>query len=150
MLHEEIKSSIKDAMRAKDEVKLRTIRGVVAALTNELVATKHTPQEMLPDEEVIAVIRRMVKQRRDSIDQFEKGGRQDLVEGEKAELDILEAYLPKMMSKEEIKKIAESKKSEMGEVDKQKLGMFVGALMKDLKGKADGADVKAVVDELFK
>ncbi len=136
-------------MRAKDEVKLRTIRGVVAALTNELVATKRTPQEMLPDEEVLTVIRRMVKQRKDSIDQFEKGGRQDLVEGEKAELNILEAYLPKMMSREEIKKLALAKKSELGEVDKAKLGVFIGALMKDLKGKADGADVKAVVDELF-
>jgi len=149
MLHEEIKSSIKDAMRAKDEIRLRTFRGMVATFTNELVATKRTPQEMLSDEEALVVIRRMVKQRKDSIDQFEKGGRQDLVAEEKAELAILEVYLPQMMIREEIKKIAEAKKSEMGEVDKSKLGMFVGALMKDLKGKADGADVKAVVDEMF-
>ena len=156
MLHEEIKGEIKKAMLAKNEVRLMVMRGLVAAFTNELVATKRMPQDILPDDDALAVIRRQVKQRKDSIEQFEKGGREDLANDEKAELAILETYLPQMMSKEEIKKIVEAKIAELGSSDlpasqagKAKSGMLVGALMKELKGKADGADVKAVVDELL-
>jgi uncharacterized protein YqeY len=149
MLHQKIKDSIKEAMLAKDSVRLTVLRGLLSAFTNELVATKRTPQEMLSDEEVLNVIRRAVKQRKDSIDQFEKGGRPELAEDEKKELAILETYLPTLMSREEIKKVVEAKKAEMGTVDKTKLGVFMGAVMKDLKGKADGADVKAVIDEVF-
>jgi uncharacterized protein YqeY len=76
------------------------------------------------------------------------GGR-NLAESEKAELAILEKYLPKMMSKEDIKKIAEAKQKELGITDKSKIGQFVGMLMKELKGKADGADVKEVAESLF-
>ena len=89
------------------------------------------------------------KQRKDSIEQFTAGGRQDLVDSEAAELSVLEKYLPQMMSRDEIKKVAEAKKAELGITDKTKLGQFVGALMKELKGKADGADVKAVAESMF-
>lgn len=149
LLHENIKNGVKEAMKAKDEVRLRTMRGVLAAFTNELVATKRTPQEMLPDEDALNVVRRLVKQRKDSIEQFTAGGRTDLAADEKAELAVLEEFLPQMMSKDEIRKIAEAKLAEGGAVDKTKSGMFIGALMKELKGKADGADVKAVVDDLL-
>ena len=149
MLHQQIRDSIKEAMLAKDSVRLTVLRGLLSAFTNELLATKRTPQEMLTDEECLNVIRRAVKQRKDSIDQFEKGGRPELAEDEKKELDILETYLPTMMSRDEIRKVVEAKKAEAGEVDKAKLGIFMGSVMKDLKGKADGADVKAVIDELF-
>lgn len=149
MLHEDIKNQLKDALRAKDEVRLRTVRGMLTAFTNELVATNRKPQEMLPDEEVLGVVRRLAKQRKDSIEQFTSGGRADLAEGEAAELSVLESYLPQMMSREEIRPLAEAKKTELGITDKLKIGIFVGALMKDLKGKADGADVKAVVEELL-
>ena len=104
---------------------------------------------MLPDEEALEVIRRAVKQRKDSVSQFEKGNRSDLADGEKAELIYLEKYLPKMMSPEEILPVVEAKMKEMGVTDKSKAGMLLGALMKELKGKADGADVKAVVDKLL-
>jgi len=149
MIHEQIKLSVKEAMLAKDEVRLRTVRGVLAAFTNELVSTKRKPQEMLADEDCLNVIRRMVKQRKDSIEQFEKGNRPDLVKSEEAELKILEVYLPKLMSQEEIKPLAEKKMKELGITDKSKFGQLTGMLMKDLKGKADGADVKLVVDALF-
>ena len=149
MLHQQIRDSIKEAMIAKDAVRLTVLRGLVTAFTNELVATKRTPQEVLSDEEVLNVIRRAVKQRKDSIDQFEKGGRPELAEDEKKELAILETYLPTMMSRDEIRKVVEAKKAEAGEVDKAKLGIFMGTVMKELKGKADGADVKAVIDEVF-
>ena len=148
-LHLKIRSEIKEAMLAKDQVRLLVVRGLVTACTNELVAKGKKPTEELADEDVLNVIRRAVKQRRDSIEQFAKGGRADLAESEKAELAVLEKYLPTMMTQDEIKKVAEAKKAELGITDKAKLGQFVGMLMKELKGKADGADVKAVAESLF-
>jgi len=149
MLHEQIKGQIKDAMKNKDEVRLSVIRGIVAAFTNELVAKKRKPDEMLEDAEALVVIKKLVNQRKDSIEQFTTGGRQDLVDKEKAELDILNAFLPAQMSREEIKKIAEAKKAELGITDKAKLGQFIGAVMKEIAGRADGGEVKSVVEELF-
>ncbi len=148
-LQETIKSSLKEAMMAKDSVKMTVIRGLMSAFTNELVSIGRTPQDALTDEEVLTVIRRAVKQRKDSIEQFKTAGREDLVESESAELALLEVYLPQMMSKEEILTIAEAKKVELGVTDKSKVGILMSALMKDLKGKADGTDVKNVVEGLF-
>lgn len=148
-MQDNIREEIKQAMLAKDADKLTVLRGILTAFTNELVNKGLKPQDKLSDEECIAVIRRLAKQRKDSILQFEKGGRADLAETEKKELSILEDYLPQMMSKDEIKKIAEIKKSEMGISDKSKAGILMGAIMKDLKGKADGADVKEIIDQLF-
>ncbi len=149
MLHEEIKNKIKDAMKAKDTVALNVYRGLVTAFTNELVATGKTPQDTLPDEQVINVITRTAKQRKDAIEQFTKGGRMDLADEDKAQLNILETYLPKLMEKSEVKGIAKSKQAELGITDPTKKGMLMSALMKDLKGKADGNVVKEVVDSLF-
>lgn len=149
MLHEEIKNKIKDAMKAKDTVALNVYRGLVTAFTNELVATGKTPQDSLPDDQVINVITRTAKQRKDAIEQFTKGGRMDLADEDKAQLSILETYLPKLMDKSEVENIAKSKQSELGITDPSKKGMLMSALMKDLKGKADGNVVKEVVDSLF-
>lgn len=149
MLHEQIKNNIKEAMMAKDSVRLETFRGMLAAFTNELVSKSRKPNEMLTDEEVVAVITRMAKQRKDSIEQYKKGNRDDLVKEEQAQLSILETYLPKLMEKDEILKFAQAKKEGLGIVDPTKKGMLMSALMKDLKGKADGTLVKEVVDSLF-
>ncbi len=148
-LQEKIKEQMKEAMKAKNEVRLLVLRSVLAAFTNELVSLKRTPQDALSDEEAITVITRLAKQRKDSISQFEAGGRNDLAEAEKAELVVLEEFLPKLMSVDEIHAFAKTKKSEMGISDASQKGQFMGALMKDLKGKADGGDVKNVVDGLF-
>lgn len=148
-IHETLKQSIPDALRSRDEVRLRTIRSLVTAMTNEVVAKKRKPDEFLTDEEAIVVVKRAANQRKDSIDQFEKASRNDLVEPEKAELAIIESYLPQMMSREEIEVIAKAKMAELGVSSKADAGKFTGALMKELKGKADGGDVKAVVDNLL-
>lgn len=148
-LHQQIKAELKDAMKAKDAVKLRTVRSMLTAFTNELVANGKTPQDLLEDEQVLAVIKRLAKQRKESITQYEAAGRQELADPEKAELAVLESYLPQMMSREEILPIVEAKKAELGVEDKSKMGMLVGAVMKELAGKADGADVKAVVETQF-
>lgn len=149
MLQDSIKSQIKEAMMAKDAVRLEVLRGISAAATNELVAKGRKPQDQLTDEELIAVITRLSKQRKDSIDQFTKGGRMDLVTEEQAQLAIIETFLPKMMSQDEIRPIAIAKKEALGVADKSGLGKLVGAVMGELKGKADGNDVKAVVESLF-
>jgi uncharacterized protein YqeY len=148
-IQETIKENIKTAMKARDEIRLSVMRGLSTAFTNELVATKRPPTDMLADEEAIAVITRVAKQRKESINQFNAGGRPELAAAEEVELAILNEFLPELMSVEEIQKLAEIKKAEMGITDPSKKGMLVGALMKDLKGKADGGDVKNVVDKLF-
>jgi len=87
-LHEQIKNNIKESMKAGDKVRLEVMRGLLTAFTNELVATARTPQDMLTDEEAIKVITRASKQRKDSIAEYEKGKRADLVQKEKAEMAV--------------------------------------------------------------
>jgi len=147
--HTDLRVTLKEAMKAKDEVRLRTVRGIMTACTNELVATGRTPQDELKDEEVITVIKRLAKQRKESIVQYEAAGRPELAVPEKEELVVLEAYLPTLMTQDQIRPIAEAVKAEMGVEDKSKLGQLVGAVMKKLQGQADGGDVKAVVESLF-
>jgi len=136
-------------MLAKDPVRLKTLRLMISAFTNELVAKNRKPNEVLADEDVLTVLVRLAKQRKDSIEQFKKGNRDDLVKEEAAELAILEVYLPKLMDRSEIKKIAKNKQAELGITDATKKGMLMSVLMKDFKGKADGSVVKEVVDSLF-
>ncbi len=149
MLYRDIKEEVKKALKARDEPRLTVLRGLIASATNELIAQRRKSDEDLKDEEVLLVIKQAVKQRKDSIEQFAKGGREDLVKKETEELKILEAYLPAAMSKEEIEKVASAKKEELGIKDRAKIGMLMGAVMKELAGKADGADVKEVVESLF-
>ena len=148
-LHEDIKASLKDALKAKEEVRLRTIRNMMTSFTNEAVATGGTPQTLLSDEQALAVIKRLAKQRKESIVQYEAANRPELAVPEKDELVVLESYLPQMMSQDEIRPIAEAKKAELGIDDKSKMGMLMGAIIKELAGRADGGDVKAVVESLF-
>ncbi|MEK7644812.1 MAG: GatB/YqeY domain-containing protein [Patescibacteria group bacterium] len=149
LLHETIQTKMKEAMIKKDAVRLSVLRGLLASFMNELVAKKITGPH-LSDDDALALIKRAVKQRKDSIDQFGKGGRQDLVDAEKAELTILEAFLPQMMSYEEVLKIAKVRQAELGMKDKTAVGKFTGMLMKEFKGKADGMVVKEAVESLFK
>lgn len=145
---EQIKSDMKDAMRAKDAQALTALRGLLSAFTNELVAIGRTPQDTLTDDESIVVIKRASKQRKDAIEQFEKGGRPELAEDEKAELAVIEKYLPATMGLDEIKTIAEAKITEFNG-DKTKLGQIIGAVLNETAGQADGGDVKKVVTELL-
>ncbi|MEK7572482.1 MAG: GatB/YqeY domain-containing protein [Patescibacteria group bacterium] len=149
MLHEQIKNSIKEAMMTRDTLRLETYRGMLSAFTNELVSKNRKPNEILADEEALVVITRLAKQRKDSIEQFKKGNRDDLAQKEEAELLILETYLPKMMEKSEIEKVVLAKKDELGITDATKKGILMSIIMKDLKGKADGSLVREVVDALF-
>lgn len=149
MIHESIKAGIPDAMRAKDAVRLQTYRSLVTAMTNEVVSKKRMPNEFLTDEEALVVLKRAANQRKDSIQQFEAGGRSELAEPEKLELAIIEEFLPEQMSREQIEEVVKAKMSEMGVTSKAEAGKFTGAVMQELKGKADGAIVKEVVDSLL-
>ncbi len=148
-LQQTIKDQIKDAMRAHDELRKEVLRGILTAFVNELVAKRRTPQETLEDDDCITVLKRLVKQRKDSAEQFTAGGRPELAEKEVKELAIIEEFLPKMMSRDEIKTIAEAKMKELNVTDKSAIGKFIGAVMKDCKGMADGNDVKAVVEDML-
>lgn len=148
-IHEDLKKSIPEALRAHDEVKLRTLRSLVTAMTNEVMTKKRLPTEFLTDDEALAVLKRAANQRKDSIEQFTKASRLDLVAPEEAELALINAYLPAQMSVVEIKAVATAKATELGVSTKADANKLIGALMRDLKGKADGNDVKAVVDNLF-
>lgn len=148
-IHQDIKDSLKVALKAREVVKLRTIRSMLTAFTNELVATARTPQDWLKDEEALAVIKRLAKQRKESITQYEANARPELAIPEKEELGVLESYLPTLMTQDQIRPIVEAKMAELGVTDKSKMGILVGNIMKELAGKADGADVKAVVEGMF-
>ena len=148
-LHKQIKDSIKEAMIKKDALRLTVLRNISSTFMNEMIAKKITAEE-LSDEDATTTIRRLVKQRKDSIDQFTKGNRMDLVKNEEDEMKILEALLPQLMSREEIEKVVKAKIAEAGTIDKTKLGQFMGGIMKELKGKADGMLVKEILEGLVK
>ena len=149
MLQQKIREEMKEAMKARETIKLEVVRGILAAFTNELIAQKRKPQDELSDDEAILVVQKLAKQRKDSIEQYRAGGRDDLAEAEKEELAIIKKYLPQMMKRDEIKKLAVAKRDKMALTDPSKKGILMGALMKDLKGKAEGGDVKDVLDEIF-
>ena len=147
-IQETVKAKLKEAMIAKDSVALMALRGISSGFTNELVNKGIPPQEPISDEDAMTVLKREQKKRKDSIEQFVAGGREDLADSEKAELAIIEQFLPQMMSEAEIEIIVKAKIAEVGTVDKTSLGKFTGMIIKELAGKADGADVKKVVDRL--
>ena len=148
MILEQVRTQIKDAMRAKDQVALDTLRGIISACTNELVAKGRKPTDTLTEPEVITVIKRLAKQRTDAIEQFTKGGRPELAEKEAREKTIVEQFLPTMASREEVERVAQEKKTELGITDASGAGKLMGAVIKALGGNADGGVVKDVVNGL--
>jgi uncharacterized protein YqeY len=146
-MQDKIKAEIKAAMIAKQMDKLQVLRLISAAFTNELVSQGRPPTDPLSDEDCMKVIKRMAKQRKDSIEQFTAGGREDLAESEKAELAIVEALLPAQMSEAEIESRVREK-LDANPIDASKKGMFIGQMMKELGDTADGSAVKAVIDRL--
>jgi uncharacterized protein YqeY len=150
MLSDTIREDMKNAMRAKDSLRLETLRMTLAAFTNELVAKGRKPTDALTDDEALAVVKRLVKQRKDSAEQFTAGGRPELAEKELNEITFLDVYLPQMAGREEILKVAQEKKAEMGVTDATGAGKLTGAILKVFAGRADGNDVKEVVASLLK
>lgn len=148
-IHTNIQKEAQEALKNKEATRLSVLRGLIAAFTNENISQKRKPDTELSDDEAVAVIRKAAKQRRESIAQFEQGGRDDLSAQEKDELEILEHYLPQMMSKEEVFNVVMKKKEELAITDASQKGQLMGAVMKELSGKAEGGTVKEIVDSLY-
>ncbi len=146
-MQETIKSALKPAMMAKDAIRVGTIRMIMAAFTNELVTQGHLPTDPLSDADCMKVIKRLAKQRKDSIEQYLSGGRPELAEDERGELAIIEEFLPAQMSEADIEAKVKAKLAE-SPLDPTKKGQFIGTVMRELGDTADGALVKSVIDRL--
>jgi len=171
MLKEKITSDIKQAMIEKQELLLLVLRGINAAIHNKEIEkrtklsktsafaeasadkekmAKLEEQSKLSDEEIIDVISSEAKKRRDSILEFGKGGRQDLVDKETKELEIIKKYLPEQMSEDAIKEIVKKAIEETGAAGPKDTGKVMAKIMPQVKGKADGGVVSKIVGELLK
>ena len=144
-IQEQVKSDIKDAMRAKEADKLLALRGLSSAFTNEVISLERTPQDPITDQEAIVVVKREIKRRRDAAQQYVDGGRQDLADVENAELEVLEKYMPEMMSRDAIFEIAKRLITEGNDNS----GKLMGMIIKECAGNADGVLVKEIVTELL-
>jgi uncharacterized protein YqeY len=136
-LHERLDSDLKQAMRAKDATKLGVLRMLKSALKYAAIA-KSGAEADLSDAEAVQVIRKQAKQRQDSIESFEKGGRAELAEKEKEELAILNSYLPQAMSPEELAKVVRETIAEIGATSKAQMGAVMKGLQAKVAGRADG------------
>jgi len=146
-LEERLDADLKDAMRNNDNVRKLAIRAVKTALSEARVAG--TEHRTLSEDDVLRLLQKQVKQRRDSIAEFEKGGRTDLIGKEQAEIDVLEKYLPRQLDEAEIRVRAQAVISELGVSGPAGLGPVMKRLTAELRGLADGALVSRVVRELL-
>ena len=141
MLREKIANDMRDAMKAREQIRVATLRMLMAAVKNTEVEKLHE----LSDDEVLDVVAREAKRRRESIDAFKQGGRDDLVEKENGELAVLEAYLPEKLSDEELAKLVDEAIAETGASTPKQMGEVMKALMPKVRGRADGAQVSTLV-----
>ena len=140
---ERIRRDLTAAMKADERVRVSVLRMLLAALHNEEIELKRE----LRDEDAARVIRKAIRQRQESIKEFHRGGRGDLVESEEQELEILQEYAPKMMEEEDIEKYADETIAEVSASEPRDLGRVMAALMPKLAGKAEGSVVNRVVRE---
>jgi len=146
-LKDTILSDLKKAMKAREQDRLRVLRSLKAAILEKEIGERKGGEATLSDEQVVEVLMKAAKQRKESIQQYEEGGRDDLVASEKQELEIIESYLPEMMSEDEVRKTAQKKIEQLGASSMSDMGKVMGALMQELKGKAEGGVVSKVVKE---
>ncbi|ASI34778.1 MULTISPECIES: GatB/YqeY domain-containing protein [Exiguobacterium] len=143
-LQERLTADMKEAMRSREKDRLTTIRMVKSSLQNE--AIKLGKQE-LTDEEELTILSREMKQRNDSLREFESADRHDLVEKIQAEIIVLEAYMPKQLSQEEVQEIVDAAIAQTGASAPSDMGKVMGVVMPQLKGKADGALINRLVKQ---
>lgn len=146
-IKDQIFADIKKAMKAKETDKLRVLRSLKAKLLEKEISERKGGEADLTDEQATEVLMKAAKQRKESIEQFEDGGRDDLAENEKKELEIIDAYLPEMMDESEIREVVQQKIEAVGASGMQDMGKLMGPLMGQLKGKADGSLVSKIVKE---
>ncbi len=144
MLKDEIFEDLKKAMKAREEVRVRTLRMVVAAIKNKLVDKKD-----LGDEDVIEILTKEAKLRKDSIEEYTKANREDLAESEKEELEIIKEYLPEKMGEDELRTIILDTIEEQNVNSPSGLGLIMKTVMPKVKGRADGKQVNKMVRDIL-
>lgn len=142
-LESKIKEDLKEAMKKGDNATRDVLRMLASDIKNETMKVR----KELDDKEVLGVVRKNIKSRRDSIEQFVKGGREDLAAQERAELPILEKYQPAQMSEDEIRASVKKALANLDEKDAKNFGLVMKEAMKDIEGRADGAIVSKIVKE---
>lgn len=147
-LQAQVDNDIKEAMRAKDMPRLNTLRMLKAALKNASIE-KGGADAVLDDPEAATVIRKQIKQRQDSIEGFEKGGRPELAAAERAEIEVLSAYLPKGLSAEEVSVLVKEAIAEAGATSRQQMGAVMKIVTAKAAGRADGRTLSAEVQKLL-
>jgi len=148
MLYQKIKEDLNEALKSGDTLRISVLRMVLSSLHNKEIEKKGKNQNPeLTEEEIIEVLKREVKKRKEAIETYLKGNRNDLADKEKKELEIIIAYLPKQLSEEEIKKIVQEAIQKLGAQSEKDFGKVMGFLMKELKGKADAGLVSQIVKE---
>lgn len=146
-LKDRISEEIKVAMKAKDKVRLETVRSIKKVILEKESTLRAQGQETLTESQELEVLTQLAKQRRDSVEQYRKAGREDLAEQESQELAILEEYLPKQLSDQEVAAIIDEVIAAVGATSAKDMGKVMGAVMQQLKGRADGQKIQAIVKE---
>ncbi|MBI2463439.1 GatB/YqeY domain-containing protein [Candidatus Peregrinibacteria bacterium] len=146
LFKEKIQQDLTQAMKDRDELRVGTLRLLKSAIMKWEVSGS---KKEINDEVVMELIQKEIKQRKDSIEQFNKGGRPDLAEKEEMEMAVLQAYLPEPMSEQRIREIVKNTMEENNMYSKSDIGKLMSAIMPLVKGKADGAMVRKVVEELL-
>ncbi len=144
-LKERIDQDIKTAMKSKDKIRLETVRSIKKLILEKEVSVRPVPQEGLTEEEEIEILSRLAKQRRESIEQYQQAGREELAAQEAQELAILEEYLPQQLSDQEVSAAIDRIVAEMGATSPKDMGKVMGPVMEQLKGKAEGKKVQEMV-----
>lgn len=141
-----VNDDLREAMKAKDKVRLRALRSLRAALTNKEIEQREEGVEtVLSEQDELAVVRKQVNQRKDSIEQYEDAGREDLVQKEQEEIEVLEEYMPAQMSDEELSDRLEAIIEEVGATSMADMGAVMGRAMSELRGRVDGSRVQEMV-----
>ncbi len=149
MIKERLQNDLKEAMRSRDSVRLRAVRSLRAAIMTKEIDLRSGGKGEIPEEDAIAVIQKQAKQRRDSIEQYELAGRDDLKQIEVEELQIIKDYLPEELSEDDIRNAVVAIVRETAADGMKDMGRVMGAAMQQLRGKADGKLVQQIVREIL-
>lgn len=144
-IKEKLQQDLKESLKNKDTLRLNTIRSIINAIKNKEIDLRRE----LEEEEIFGILNTLAKQRRESIEQYGKGGRQDLVEQETKELKIIKEYLPEQLSEEEIEKIVKETINELNATSMKDMGKVMKAVMPKVKGRADGKKVNEMVKKIL-
>ena len=146
-LEQKVMTDLKTAMLAKDEKSLRSLRAIKAAIINAKTAEGFSGE--IKEEDEIKLLQKLVKQRKDSLEIYEKQNRKDLAEKEREEIEVIEKFLPKQISEEELREVINSIVKETGASSQADMGKVMGLANKQLAGKADGKTIAAIVKEIL-